>query len=158
MPHQHVVARLATLPQLAVDIGVGERALGAILRDLPPDEEKEGPNGKIERRWFIHRVIKHINSKKNCNNGHLNLDAERARLAKEQADEKEVKNALLRGETVRSEDVSAAMSKVSSAIVQILESIPIRLKRANPTLTQSDLDIVRAEIVKARNAAADYLP
>ena len=47
--------------------------------------------------------------------------------------------------------------EVASAIVTILESIPMRLKRANPTLTQSDLDIVRTEIVRARNEASTVI-
>ena len=39
------------------------------------------------------------------NNGNLKLGAERARLAKEQADAKEVENAVKRGELVRINDI-----------------------------------------------------
>lgn len=137
------------------DRGIHQRTLAKSLIGLVPDQEKREA-GKLVRRWQLKRVLEHLHGGSNGKNGHLNLDAERARLAKEQADAMALKNSVQRGEVVRSEDVSAAMAKVSSAIVQILESIPIRLKRANPALTQSDLDIVRAEIVKARNEAADY--
>lgn len=86
------------------------------------------------------------------------LHAERTRLFKEQADSMEIKNRLQRGEIVPVERVSVALGKVASAIATILDSIPTRCKRANPALTQADLDIIRTEIARARNECADLQP
>lgn len=48
-----------------------------------------------------------------------------------------------------------ALSTVCSQISAILETIPAKLKRRLPQLTSADVDIVRKEIAKARNAAAN---
>ena len=48
-----------------------------------------------------------------------------------------------------------ALSTVCSQISATLETIPAKLKRRLPQLTAADVDIVRKEIAKARNAAAN---
>lgn len=60
----------------------------------------------------------------------------------------------MRSQVIEADVVAVGLAKVSASIVRILESVPIRLKRAHPELTARDLDIVRAEIVKCRNECA----
>jgi len=138
------------LGRLSAELRIGLSKLSTLLQDLPPVLEKEETRG-TSKYWYIADVIDHIQS----DNGVLNLDAERARLAKEQADQTAIRNEILRSEVVPCEKVSEALNRVAASVVNILESIPIRLKRACPSLMQTDLDLVRSEISKARNEMAD---
>jgi phage terminase Nu1 subunit (DNA packaging protein) len=52
------------------------------------------------------------------------------------------------------ETLTWALSDLGSQISAILETIPAKLKRSVPTLTYTDLEIVRKEIIKTQNAAA----
>jgi hypothetical protein len=56
--------------------------------------------------------------------GELDLGEERARLAKEQADAKEMENATLRGELVYIDDVAKQFGKQASAVKTRLLAIP----------------------------------
>jgi phage terminase Nu1 subunit (DNA packaging protein) len=86
--------------------------------------------------------------------GELNLVQERARLAKEQADERAMKNAVLRNEYAPYELLTLAAANAGSQIAQILDALPGVLKRRCPHLQPHDLELIQAEVVKARNAAA----
>jgi len=54
----------------------------------------------------------------------LDLDAERARLAKEQADSAALKNAQLRGELVAAHDLDHALLTLATAVSGRLQGIP----------------------------------
>lgn len=86
--------------------------------------------------------------------GDLNLVQERARLAKEQADERELRNAVLRGEYAPLVALEMAAADAGRQIGQILEGIPVQLKRRCPHLTGADLELIQEAIVEARNVAA----
>lgn len=85
-------------------------------------------------------------------------NVERARLLKEQADKEEMNNQLRRGELAPVSDMQAAMSQVYAKQVAIFESVPARIKRECPELSARGLDVVRKELAKARNLAAEQLP
>ena len=57
----------------------------------------------------------------------LDLVAERARLAKEQADAQEMKNAAMRGELLPRADVDAAVTGAFARVRARLISIPVKL-------------------------------
>lgn len=57
----------------------------------------------------------------------LDLVAERARLAKEQADAQEMKNALMRGELLKRGDVDAAVAAAFARVRARLISVPAKL-------------------------------
>lgn len=57
----------------------------------------------------------------------LDLNAERARLAKEQADAQELKNAQLRGELVPAGDQEAALVAIYSATSKRLQGVPSKV-------------------------------
>lgn len=48
-----------------------------------------------------------------------------------------------------------ALERVSAQIVPILDSIPLEMKRLNPTLNGHDIQTVKKAIARARNAIAE---
>ena len=89
--------------------------------------------------------------------GPLDLVAERARLAKAQADQTELKNAELRGELVPRGDLESSLVALASAIVLRLDSIP---SKAGPVVRATETDaegeaVLRRYIDEARVELAD---
>ncbi len=82
------------------------------------------------------------------------LTAERARLAREQADRLAMQNAVTRGELAPAHLMEQVLSKVGARAGRILETIPGTLRRRLPQLTAADLDVVTQIVAKARNLAA----
>ncbi|MEQ1813395.1 MAG: terminase small subunit [Candidatus Nitrotoga sp.] len=92
-------------------------------------------------------------SGRGASEGGLDLMAERARLAKVQADKVELQNAIARNEYAHVSVLTLALSKVGSQVAGILEAIPVKLKRRS-SISYDDLQFIKGEIVKARNLAA----
>jgi phage terminase Nu1 subunit (DNA packaging protein) len=95
----------------------------------------------------------------------LDLEQERARLAKEQRIAQELKNAQIRRETAPIEIISFMLSKIGAQVSAILDTIPGKVKRRVPKLSSAEIEIIKREIVKAQNVAAkvtvnvdDYQP
>jgi len=82
------------------------------------------------------------------------LTRERARLAKEQADERAFRNAVARRELVTVEDVARewadALRKVRAAIL----AVPSRLRQRLPHLTAHDVEALDGELRRALEEAA----
>ena len=87
--------------------------------------------------------------------GELDLTEERARLARAQSERIEMELAVRRGELVHTSAVTERLADAAAQIAAILDSIPVKLKRESPHLTATDIDIVKREIAKARNLAAE---
>lgn len=69
----------------------------------------------------------------------LTLTGERARLARAQADAQELKNANLRGELVKAEDVSRAWSDILRGLRSQLLALPSRIRGELGHLTPADV-------------------
>lgn len=87
--------------------------------------------------------------------GDLDLVQERARLAKEQADKVAMANAVERRELAPVSLMEVTLSKLGRQIIGILEALPVNLKMNCPHLTTEDLALITAQIIKARNYAAN---
>ena len=85
----------------------------------------------------------------------LDLEHERARLAKEQADKIARENAIRDGELAPIEALVFALSDVSAQQVAILEGLPKRIKASMPSLRAREIKILEREIIKARNAISE---
>lgn len=85
----------------------------------------------------------------------IDLLDEKARLTREQADQVALKNAHMRGELAPIELVGWTISKACAQMAAILETIPAKLKRAMPSLGAAEMEIIKKEIVKVQNLAAD---
>lgn len=86
--------------------------------------------------------------------GALELTAERARLAKEQADRIAMQNALARKEQMPTYLLEEILARASSRAGRILDTIPGKLRRRLPQLGSADLAAVTQIVAAARNAAA----
>ena len=82
------------------------------------------------------------------------LEKERIRLTRAQADSLELKNEIARGEVAPIELLTFAASNGATQIAAILGSVPLNIKRQIPRLTSNEIDIIKREIVKAQNTAA----
>lgn len=87
-------------------------------------------------------------------NGDLNLVRERARLAMEQADRIAMKNAQARRELAPVSVIEDVVASVGTQIAGVLDAVPVELKRRLPGVTVEMLELIQAELVKARNLAA----
>lgn len=86
--------------------------------------------------------------------GDLDLATERAGLAKAQRERIEMQNAVTRRELAPAVLIEEVLAKAGSKVAGILDSIPGMLKRRCASLTSDDIDLVAAEIARARNIAA----
>lgn len=68
---------------------------------------------------------------------------------------KRLKEQQVLGELAPINVLEWALSSICAQIGATLETLPAKLKRRLPQLNAADLDIIRKEIAKARNAAAD---
>lgn len=82
------------------------------------------------------------------------LAAERARLAKEQADKVGMQNAVSRRELVPVTVVEQVLATFGAKVGRLIESIPGMLRRRNIALSSDDIDATRQVLAKARNLAA----
>jgi hypothetical protein len=94
----------------------------------------------------------------------LDLTAERARLAKEQADAQELKNAELRGELIRGDDVDLFLLGLFGAFTQRVRAIPPKAApevRATKTDAEAEAQLTAfhdealTELAEAARGAAD---
>ncbi|MGF6859660.1 phage terminase Nu1 subunit (DNA packaging protein) [Rhodobacteraceae bacterium MBR-64] len=76
----------------------------------------------------------------------LTLTGERARLASAQADAQELKNATLRGEMVKADDVAREWADVLRALRSRLLAVPSRVRQSLGHLAPADVDVIDREI------------
>jgi len=85
----------------------------------------------------------------------LKLEEQRALLTAEQLREKKRDNDLADGLIAPISDITDTIVKVGSIIMSNLESLPGRMKRANPELTAHDINIVKKTISKCCQAISE---
>jgi terminase small subunit / prophage DNA-packing protein len=85
--------------------------------------------------------------------GELDLGEERARLAKEQADAKEMENAILRNELVYIDDVAKQFGQQASAVKARLLAIP---SKAAPLVINCTKPVEAREIIESMIEEALY--
>ena len=88
---------MASLDDCAEHLGIQQATLSKLIKHGVIDKQDRGKYNLDEVRLAY---LKHIRNMAGNNNNNLELGAERARLAKEQADAKEMENAVERGDLV----------------------------------------------------------
>lgn len=86
--------------------------------------------------------------------GGLDLAAERARLAKAQADKVEMQNAERRGELAPVAMMELVLANVGVKVGRILDTIPAMVRRRVPAADAKTIDAIESDIAKCRNMAA----
>jgi len=87
--------------------------------------------------------------------GVLDLTAERARLAKEQADAQELKNAISRGEVLQTADVEREWSDILARVRSGMLAVTSRIRFRISTIDATQAAIIDAEIRQALEALSD---
>lgn len=85
----------------------------------------------------------------------LSFEAERARLTKEQADEKSRHNRIADKEFFHRDLLEAVLASVCAQMSSVLASLPLKIKRRVPSLKASHITMIKAEIAKCQNAMSD---
>nr|CAD6606391.1 MerR family transcriptional regulator [Rhizobium sp. Khangiran2] len=111
--------------------------------------------GMFDAAATIQAYIAHASGKAAGKTAELDLDRERARLAKEQADGHELKNAKERGELVRAEDVVREWQGIIRTVRSAMLSVPSRCRRRSSTFGAAEIDIVDREIRDALEALSN---
>lgn len=82
------------------------------------------------------------------------LAAERARLAREQADKIAMQNAVTRKELAPAYLLEEILASAGARMGAIFDAIPGAIRRRNQAMTAADIEVIAGEIAKARNIAA----
>lgn len=86
--------------------------------------------------------------------GVATLTAERARLAREQADAAALKNAAARGDAIPASEVKAKWVAILTAIRSRMLAVPSRVRMRAPHLTRDEVEIIDAELRDALEEVA----
>lgn len=84
-----------------------------------------------------------------------NIDFERWRLTRAQADGQELKNEKDRKEVVEVLFATFVLNRIAAQIAPVLDQIHIRVKRKFPDIPERTIDAIKAEVIKSQNTAAD---
>ena len=117
---------MASIAQVAHHIGVSPKYVNDLINE---GVIKRMPKAQYDldecRQSYISRLRESAAGRANA--GDLNLTDERARLAKEQADAKEMENAITRGELVYIEDVAKRVEVALSNVKTKLLAVPTKV-------------------------------
>jgi phage terminase Nu1 subunit (DNA packaging protein) len=148
-------AELWTLSGLAVELGRDRRALAAALEGLAPDEQETDAAGRVTRKYRMARVFEHLMG----GAADLDLNAERARLAKAQADTHEANLAVRCGELLERSrvirEVGAMLASFQSRAIVIPDAVGQLL---DPKTARTVVPAVREKIYEALAEMSEYRP
>ena len=96
----YMAASLFSIRRLAEIFGVNERTIRSWVTGLEPDQVAGKGGGRGRHLYSVPRIIEHHFAPRDANGEVLDLNAERARVAKEQADKLERDNAIARGDSL----------------------------------------------------------
>lgn len=130
-------------------VGISQRAVSEMLAR---GVIAEGENGGAWLRAYCEHLRTIAAGRAAA--GDLDLPTERALLARAQRTRIERENAVRAGELAPAYLIEEVLSKAGAKVASIFDAIPGQVKRRVPTLPASALDLIRAELAKARNIAA----
>lgn len=117
---------MATLHEVAAHLGVTIKYVQDLIANGTLEKKGRGEYDlNACREAYITRLREAAAGR--ANSGDLNLTDERARLAKEQADAKEMENAITRGELVYIEDVAKRVEVALSNVKTKLLAVPTKV-------------------------------
>ncbi len=112
-----MTAKLWTISGLAAELGRDRRLISAALKGIPHD----GKDGRY-KAWHMTTVLEALDG-----GDVLDLTTERARLAKAQADDREMKNALQRGEMMTTASYNLLMTASFGRVRSKLPALPSKM-------------------------------
>jgi phage terminase Nu1 subunit (DNA packaging protein) len=147
---------MATQNDVAAYLGISEKHFGDLLRQGVFEKQGRGFYNFDECRAQYLKHLREIAHRK-AQSGELNLTEERARLAREQADAKEMENAIARGELVHIEDVAKQFERGLERARTKLLAIPSKVApEVHACATAKEVQaIIERNIVEALSELAD---
>ena len=147
---------------LAGILGVSRRTLTTYMKQGMPIYKRNAEGGRQHLfetadiiSWWVEKQIENRFGDLDNAEESLNREHEQARLAKANADGRELDNAVKRGELAPVEIISKVLSQTTSQIAAILDSIPQQVKRRVPSLSATDMEVIKKEIIKIQNSASE---
>jgi len=146
---------MASLEACADHLGVNAKVLQTMVRQSVLDKQDRGKYDIDEVRL---QYLKHIRNLAGNNNNNLELGAERARLAKEQADAKEMENAVERGDLVYIEKVAKQFEQQLTKARNKLLAAPTKVAaEAHAAATVKEVrEIIEEAIIEALDELVGY--
>ena len=148
---------MATQAQVAAHLGVSAKYINDLIGK---GVIAYAAKGKYDIDACRKAYIEHIREQAagRASSGELNLSEERARLAKEQADAKEMENAVERGDLVYIEDVAKQIENQLTKVRTRLLSVPTKVApEAHACASVREVQaVVEQAIVEALNELVGY--
>lgn len=118
--------------------------------------ERRGREVLYDVRTVLENRLEHQSQKQQAaeDDPAVNIDFERWRLTKAQADAQELKNAKDMAEVVETAFCVFVLSRVAAEIAGILDGIPLSMQRRFPELENRHIEFLKRDVVKAMNKAA----
>ena len=104
--------------------------------------------------YDVRSVIDNRLEKADQSGSNSDIEAERLRLTRAQAEGQEIKNELARGKTAPVEIIALVLSKIAREASGILDSLPLDIRRRHPELQTAVIESIKRQVVKAQNAIA----
>jgi len=146
---------MASLDDCANHLGIQQPTLTRLIKEGIIDKQDRG---KYEVDAVRLQYLKHIRNLAGNNNNNLELGAERARLAKEQADAKEMENAVERGDLVYIEKVAKQFEQQLTKARNKLLAAPTKVAaEAHAAATVKEVrEIIEEAIIEALDELVGY--
>lgn len=131
-------------------VGISQQAVSSLLaRNIL------SPDGSASQ-WLQEYCsnLREVAAGRSSTNGTSDLVAERARLAKEQADRIAMQNAERRRELAPVEAMEMVLAAVGSKVGKILDTIPGLVRRRVLGIGSDVIEAIESDIAKCRNMAA----
>lgn len=144
-----------TTAALAELLGISERAL---RQHAANGVLVQVGRGRFDRDASVRTYCEHLREMAAGRGGAAaveTLSAERARLAKEQADQYALKNAGLRGELLDAKECERKWTDACRCIRSAMLAIPSRVRQQLPHLTRTDAALIDDEIRRALTELAN---
>lgn len=118
--------------------------------------ERRGREVLYDVRTVLENRLEHQSQKQPAaeDDPAVNIEFERWRLTKAQADAQELKNAKDMAEVVETAFCVFVLSRVAAEIAGILDGIPLSMQRRFPELENRHIEFLKRDVVKAMNKAA----
>lgn len=118
--------------------------------------ERRGREVLYDVRTVLENRLEHQSQKQPAaeDDPAVNIDFERWRLTKAQADAQELKNAKDMAEVVETAFCVFVLSRVAAEIAGILDGIPLSMQRRFPELENRHIEFLKRDVIKAMNKAA----
>tara|TARA_R110001632_G_scaffold17964_2_gene56212 strand:- start:110 stop:583 length:474 start_codon:yes stop_codon:yes gene_type:complete len=148
---------MATIPQVAKELDLSTKMVNDLIARGTITKQDRAQYDLVTARTEYIRHLRKVAAGR-VQAGELDLGEERARLAKEQADAKEMENANLRGELVFIDDVAKQFGQQASAVRTRLLAIPSKAAPLvlNCTKPAEARQVIEEMIEEALNELVGY--